>query len=118
MEAPDDFEEMPVRKRPPATTPEGRENQMISLAFDQAELLLREGRAPAPVLVHYLKLATEHSKLERERLRSQIELDKKKVENLGTAEQILEMYEEAKSAMLKYQGRPEEEALEDDEYYD
>lgn len=103
MDSPENFEEKPKR-RPPATTPEGRENQMIALAFDQAELLLREGRAPAQVLVHYLKLGTENTKLERERLRSQIALDYKKAENIETAERLEVVYEEAKAAMFRYQG--------------
>lgn len=107
------------RRRPPATTPEGRENQMVNLAFDQAELMLREGRAPTPVVVHYLKLGTENAKLEREKLRSAIALDHRKAENLETASQLEAMYEDAKSAMLHYQGRPDLADDQDDlEYYD
>lgn len=115
----DEFEELPERRRPPATTPKGRENQLISLAYDQAELLLREGKAPAPVVVHFLKLATEEAKLQQERMRAQIELDKRKAENIETAERLHEMYEEAKKVMLHYQGNeaPAEEP-EDIEYYD
>lgn len=120
METPEDFQDQPVKRRPPATTPQGRENQMISLAIDQAEMLLREGKAPVPIVVHYLKMATEKEKLERERIRSQIALDHKKAENIETAAQIGEMFEAAKKAMLTYQGRPsgEDDDPEDVEYYD
>lgn len=118
MESPDDMDDRPIKRRPPATTPEGRENQMISLAFDQAELLLREGRAPAPVLVHYLKLATEQSALEKERIKSQIMLDQKKADNIETSERLEKVYEEARKAMLQYQGRPEDSEPEEIDFYD
>lgn len=105
-------------KRPPARTPEGRENQMISLALDQAELQLREGVAPAPVVVHYLKLATETTMLERERLRAQIELDRKKAEILDKDDRIEELYEEAITAMREYQGQPPLEDYEEHDGFD
>lgn len=39
------------RKSPPATTPEGRENQMIALAMDLAEKWMRAGTASAQKLL-------------------------------------------------------------------
>jgi hypothetical protein len=40
----------PKRRRAPATTPEARENQLISLAVDLAERQLLEGTASSQVL--------------------------------------------------------------------
>lgn len=97
------------QKRPPATTPEGRENQMISLAFDQAELQLREGVAPAPVVVHYLKLATENAKLEREQIRLKNQLLIKQADQIDQVAKLEELYEEAIGAMRTYQGHTEPE---------
>lgn len=43
---------------PPAITDRQRENQLIALAEDQAERLMRSGKAPAAIITHYLKRAT------------------------------------------------------------
>jgi len=46
----------PVKpKRSPATTPESRENQMISHAVDLAEKQLMEGTASAQVISHFFE---------------------------------------------------------------
>lgn len=97
-------------KRPPAKTPKARENQMISLAVDQAELQLREGVAPAPVVVHYLKLASEQHNLELERLRNENLLLRKKTEQIDQTARIEELYSKAIDSMKMYQGHgaPEE----------
>lgn len=55
---------MPQKPAPPALTREGRENQLIDLAIDQAEKELRKGTASSQVLVHYLKLASTREKRE------------------------------------------------------
>lgn len=103
-------------QRPPATTPEGRQNQMISLAFDQAELQLREGTAPAPVVVHYLKLATKQSELELEKLENENLLLRKKSEQIDQAAKIEELYEDAIKHMKIYQGNgdPEDYDIDND----
>ena len=44
-----------TQRRPPARTPEARENQMISLAIDLAEKQLQKGTASSQVITHYLK---------------------------------------------------------------
>ena len=47
----------------PAKTPEGRENQLISLAVNLAEKQLQEGTASSQVITHFLKLGTERERL-------------------------------------------------------
>ena len=54
------------RKIEVATSPEARENQLISLAVDLAEQQLRDGTASSQVISHFLKLASTKEKLERE----------------------------------------------------
>ena len=56
------------RRRPPATSVEARENQLISLAVDLAERQLSEGTASSQVITHYLKLGTTKDRLEKEKL--------------------------------------------------
>ena len=88
----------------PALTPEARENQLIALAVDEAEYQLRNHTASSQVITHFLKLATAKEKLEQERLKGEIELQKAKVKALDNAEEIKVLYENAIKAMRSYGG--------------
>lgn len=105
----------PKGKRPPATTPEARENQMINLAVDMAEKQMLEGTAPAQVVTHYLKLATVREKLEREKLARETELLTAKVEAIASAKRVEELYGKALDAMRGYAGHTAPEEVEDEE---
>lgn len=109
-------QKQPTKKIRPATTPEARENQLIALAVDLAEKQLVEGTASSQVITHYLKLATQKEKLEREILESKKELMKAQTENLQAAKRIEELYTNALKAMQHYSGQDTEE--DDDEYED
>lgn len=101
-------------RRKPATTPEAKENQMISLAVDLAEKQLREGTASSNVINHYLKLATTREQLEQQKLRRENELLTAKAEQLASAKRVEELYDEAINAMRKYSGQlPEGEPYDD-----
>jgi len=91
-------------RRPPATTPEARENQLIAAAVDLAEEQIRSGKASAQVITHFLKLATVREKLEQERLRGENKLLVAKVENLASSARQEELYEKALKAMRSYSG--------------
>lgn len=91
-------------RRPPATTPEARENQLIALAVDLAEKQIQEGTASSQVLTHYLKLGTTRERLEQERLVRENELLKARVESLASNARIEELYGEAIAAMRTYAG--------------
>lgn len=95
----------PRPSRKPATTVEGRENQLVSLAVDLAEKQLIEGTASAQVITHYLKHGSTREKLEQERLVQENELLKAKVEQLASAKRIEELYESALNAMRDYTGQ-------------
>lgn len=101
---------------PPAKTPEARENQMISLAIDLAERQLREGTASSQVIVHYLKLATQKERLEREMLEKRNELISAQTESLQAAKRIEELYENALKAMKEYGGGGSQDVDEEDIY--
>lgn len=100
---------------PPATTPEGQEQRMIVLAERQAEKQLREGVAPVPVVVHYLKLATEREKLEREKLANENRVLEARVEGMAASLKSEELYAEVLSAFKTYSGNSDDE---EDDYYD
>lgn len=93
-----------IRRRP-ATTPEARENQMISLAIDLAEKQLMEGTASSQVMTHFLKLATTKEKLEKEKLAKENELLRAKTEAIQSAKKVEELYTNALNAMKTYSGQ-------------
>ena len=109
--------EQPKKMRP-ATSPEARENQLISLAVDLAEKQLIEGTASSQVITHYLKLGSTKEKIEREILEKQKELIEAKTENLQSAKRIEELYTNAINAMKNYSGQnsDNDEEDEDDDY--
>jgi hypothetical protein len=93
------------RRRPPATTPEARENQMISLAIDLAEKQLLDGSASSQVVTHYLKLGSTKERIEKEILEKQKELIQAKTESIQSAKKVEELYKNALDAMKSYSGR-------------
>lgn len=92
----------------PATTPEAREMQMVSLAVDLAEQQLRDGTASSQVICHYLKLGSTREKLEKEILESQKRLTEAKTESYYSAQQANEMYDKVMNALKTYSGQDEE----------
>lgn len=108
---------MPVKGSPPAFTREGRENQLIDLAIDQAEKQLREGTASSQVLVHYLKLATTREKMEKEKMEAEINLLRAKESAARAEVERGELYRKAVEAMRQYQGADDPEDFEDEGFY-
>ena len=103
----------PIR---PALTPEGRENQMISLAVDLVEQRLRDGTASAQETVHFLKLASRKAKLEAERAELENELIKAKTQAIHDQADLKILYKEAIDAMRRYSGHGS--GSDDEEVYD
>ena len=95
----------PTSRRRPATTPEGRENQLVSLAVELAEKQMREGTASAQVISHYLKLGSTREQLEQQRLAAENELLRVKIETMASASHIEELYTAAIDAMRSYSGQ-------------
>jgi hypothetical protein len=93
------------RRRKPANTEKGREDQLISLATDLAEKQLSEGTASSQVITHYLKLGSSREKLEQERLAGENELLKAKIDQMASAKRIEELYSQALNAMKSYAGQ-------------
>ena len=102
--------------RKPATTPQQRENQLISLATDLAEEQLADGTASAQVITHYLKLGSSRERLEQEKLEKENELLETKREMMASAKRVEELYETALNAMRSYAGQIVQDEAED--YYE
>lgn len=93
-----------IKKRRPATTPEGRENQLISYAYDLAEQRLLDGTATSQEVTHFLKLGSSKAVLERERLIEENKLLRAKTEAIKDAKDQKVLYEQALKAMRNYAG--------------
>lgn len=93
-------------RRPPATTPDSRENQLISGAVDLAEQQINDGTASSQVITHFLKLGSSRERLEQERLRHENELLKVKKDQIEGMAKMEVLYEGAIIAMRSYQGAP------------
>lgn len=91
-------------RRKPATTPENREDQMVSLAHDLAEQQIREGTASSQVVTHFLKLGSTRERLEQQRLEHENELTRVKIEQVESQKRVEELYMEALQAMRNYAG--------------
>lgn len=104
-------EEPIPKKRRRATTPQGRENQLIALAYDVVETQMIDGNASAMVLTHWLKLGTTKAKLEEEKLRKENILLQARAEALDSQKNTDELYKEALAAMKSYQGQDPDEDL-------
>lgn len=92
-------------RRPPSSTPRGRENQLIAAAYDLAERQIAEGSATAQVITHFLKLGTEREKLERKRIEQENLLLEAKVEREKSQTNTEQIYKDALAAMRSYTGQ-------------
>lgn len=102
----------------PALTPEARENQLISLAIDLVEQRLIDGTASSQETTHFLKLATQKAKLEKERFELENELIRAKTQNLRDQADMKTLYADAIAAMRRYSGQGGYDEDEDDDYDD
>lgn len=106
------------RRIRPALSPEARENQLVSLAYDLVEQRLLDGSASSQETTHFLKIASTKARLEREILEKQKELISAKTESIKSEKRREELYAEAIKAMRRYNGHGDEddERDENEEY--
>lgn len=102
-------------RKTPARTPEQRENQLISLAVDEAEKRLRKGTASSQLICLLLNLATTKAKLELEKMRSDLRVSEAKIRQIDAQENNGDLYAEAIRVFKEYSGDP---AIDEDEYDD
>lgn len=88
----------------PALTPEAREQQLTSLAYDLVEQRLLDGTASAQETTYFLKLSSTKTRLEAERQELENELIKAKTEQLQSQKRVEELYANAIRAMREYGG--------------
>lgn len=103
--------------RKPATTPEGREAQIIAQAYDLVERQIEDGTVSAQALTHFIKRGSRYSQLEEELIAERVLSERAKREALAAEARTQELYDEAIKAMRSYAGHdpePEEEEYDDD----
>lgn len=105
---------MTRRKQRTATTDEGRESQLISMAQDLAERQLLEGTASSQVITHFLKIGSTRERIEQERLKREVELLEARVESLQSASRIEHLFEDAMKAFRGYSGQDDYDDYEDE----
>jgi hypothetical protein len=102
-------------RRRPARTPEARDQQLASYAYDLAEKQLINGTASSAVHVHFLKVAGLREKRELARLENENLLTQAKIAQAGQADRMEGLLTNAMKAFTTYQGKEEDEE-EDDDY--
>jgi hypothetical protein len=86
----------------PATTPEAREQQLVSLAVTLAEKQLRDGTAAPSVINHFLKIASTRETIEREMLEKQSRLIEAKAQSISKDREAEDLAKAAIEAMKNY----------------
>ena len=100
-----DDEHAAPRRRSHAKTPEERESLLISKSLNLIERQIDDGTISSTVLSIYAKAGTERDRLEKERLRNENEVLRKKVETMEAAVDVKNLMEEALSAFKGYSGQ-------------
>ena len=101
------------KKMRPATSPEGREMQLIALATDLAEERLRDKTASAQEIVHFLKMGSPREQAERQKMAFEAELLRARTEAMESLGDTKELLDNALRAFKSYQGAPEEGDFDD-----
>lgn len=100
---------------PPATTLEGREDQLIAAAMDLVEKRISEGSASAQETVHFLKLGSVRNQLEQSKLKAENEMLTARVKEMDSRQNSEGLYAAALAAFKGYSG---EEVVADDDGYE
>jgi hypothetical protein len=95
--------ERPRRRR--ATTPEGRERELISKAYDAIERRIENGEATGQELLYFAKAGSRRERLERMKIQHENELLEVKKEAYASQARTEELFNEAIAAFSRYSGQ-------------
>lgn len=90
---------------PPATTIEGRNDQLIAAAFDLVERRIHEGSASAQETVHFLRMGSTKDRLEQEKLRRENLVLETRVREMESRTSGDELLVKALAAFRGYSGQ-------------
>jgi hypothetical protein len=78
--------------------------QLVDAAYDLVEERIRGGTASSQETTFFLKMGSSRERIEQERLRGEIELQRVKAEQLEGQKRVEELYGQALEAMRDYSG--------------
>lgn len=87
-----------------ARTPEAREQELASLAYDVAEEQMGNGSASSQVVTHFLKMGSTRERLEQQRIEHEIQMLEVKREAIANQARVEELFTAAIDAMKTYSG--------------
>mgnify|MGYP001222847514 CR=1 FL=1 len=93
-----------TKQRGPGTTPELRELNLISLAFDLVEQRLKNGTATSQETTHFLKLGSTTHQVEKDILELNKKLTEAKTEQIKSQSTTEKLVQGALEAMRIYAG--------------
>lgn len=80
------------------------EEECIALAMEEARRRLQEGTASPAIITHFLKRASNETRIKEEMLAAQTALLEEKKRNMELSQREMEVYEEAIEAFRNYGG--------------
>ena len=104
-----------VKRGRPATTPQGRENQIISAAYDLAEQRILNGTASSQEIVHFLRMGSEKEKLERAKLVEENKLLKARTKAMEASTNIEQLLKDGLMALSGYRVKEDDGEIVEDE---
>lgn len=101
------------RPHRPAVSPQERESQLTSIAYDLVERRLIDGTATAQETVFFLKAGSQREALEQQRLKGENILLATKAEKMAQDARVEELLSDALHAFRMYSGNDDEYELYD-----
>lgn len=92
-----------------ASTPEGRENELVDMAYNEVARRIANHEATAAELVHFLKMGSEKERLERSKIEAEMELQRAKTVAIEEGRSMEQIAKEAMEAFKRYSGAEDEE---------
>ena len=87
-----------------SSTPEGRENELIDMAYNEVARRIANHEATSAELVHFLKMGSEKERLERSKIEAEMELHRVKADAIIEAKYMESIAKEAIEAFKRYSG--------------
>ena len=92
-----------------SSTPEGRENELIDMAYNEVARRIANHEATSAELVHFLKMGSEKERLERSKIEAEMELQRAKTVAIEEGRSMEAIAKEAMEAFKRYSGVDDEE---------
>lgn len=92
-------------QRPPGSSLESREKELISLSYAEAKRQILAKQATSQLLTHFLKLGSTRERLEKQKIEGENKLLGAKVDAIHSQKKSEVLYANALKAMRTYSGQ-------------